>query len=257
MSSQPQQQQQQPQQPLSPAAAAAAAGNASSSSQQPDPAAAGQGAAGAPQASSEAALQAFWCEQGLSQRQAVQLMKEVAADPQLAASCCSTQVLSQKLSSLGRVLPGVDVVGLVARTPQLLLVPSSAAVRILVDLVNALPGCDVVDMVSRQPRLLLQEPEGLPGRLQAVIAKLTALHPSHMENVVAGIIGEYPELLLRMPYYLGPDVRLLDDLPIEIQNMMVLGGQGVGHLHRWWNNRLAERKRESKWDGTGSSGSTA
>lgn len=52
----------------------------------------------------------------------------------------AVQLLSQKLSSLGRVLPGVDVVALVARTPQLLLVPSSSAVRILVDLVNALPG---------------------------------------------------------------------------------------------------------------------
>jgi hypothetical protein len=38
------------------------------------------------------------------------------------------------------VLPGVDVVRLVARSPRLLLVPSSRAVAILVELVNALPG---------------------------------------------------------------------------------------------------------------------
>jgi hypothetical protein len=50
------------------------------------------------------------------------------------------QLLSQKLSSLSRVLPAADVPRLVARTPKLLLVPSSTAVQILVDLVAALPG---------------------------------------------------------------------------------------------------------------------
>jgi hypothetical protein len=50
------------------------------------------------------------------------------------------QLLGPKLWSLGRVLPGVDVVRLVARSPRLLLVPSSRAVAILVELVNALPG---------------------------------------------------------------------------------------------------------------------
>jgi hypothetical protein len=50
------------------------------------------------------------------------------------------QLLSQKLSSLSRVLPAADVPRLIARTPQLLLVPSSTAVQILVDLVAALPG---------------------------------------------------------------------------------------------------------------------
>jgi hypothetical protein len=44
------------------------------------------------QQSSPAALEAFWCEQGLSQVQTQQLLKEVTADPQLAASCCNTQV---------------------------------------------------------------------------------------------------------------------------------------------------------------------
>lgn len=38
---------------------------------------------------------------------------------------------------------------------------------------------------------------------------------------------------------------------------MVLGDHGVGYLYRYWNNRLTERKSQSKWDGTGSSGSAA
>jgi hypothetical protein len=43
-----------------------------------------------------------------------------------------------------------------------------------------------MDMVARQPRLLLQDPQGLPQRLQAVVDKLQTLHPSHLERVVAG-----------------------------------------------------------------------
>lgn len=55
-------------------------------------------------------------------------------------ACSLLQLLGPKLWSLGRVLPGVDVVRLVARSPRLLLVPSSRAVAILVEMVNALPG---------------------------------------------------------------------------------------------------------------------
>jgi len=55
------------------------------------------------------------------------------------------QMLSEKLASLGRVLPGVDVLQLVVRVPQLLLVSSGSAVQVLVDLVNALPGEQVLN----------------------------------------------------------------------------------------------------------------
>jgi hypothetical protein len=71
----------------------------------------------------------------------------------------------------------------------------------------------------------------------------------------AGLIEENPELVLRMPYYLGQDVRLLDDLPIEIQNMMVLGGRGLGFLDRYWNNRLTEKSSQVQWDAGNSSSS--
>lgn len=39
-------------------------------------------------------------------------------------------------------------------------------------------------------------------------------------------MAENPELLFRMDYYM--DAMLIDYLPIEIQNMMVLTGQGIG-----------------------------
>lgn len=74
-------------------------------------------------------------------------------------------------------------------------------------------------------------------------------------QTTTGLIEENPELLLRMPYYLHDDIRLLDDLPIELQNMFVLGGKGLGYLHKYWNNRLTERDREAQWDATSTSSS--
>jgi hypothetical protein len=62
-------------------------------------------------------------------------------------------------------------------------------------------------------------------------------------------VDENPELLLRMPYYL--DALLLDDLPIEIQNMMVLGDHGLGYLYRYWNNRLTEPRSSSSSSDSG------
>lgn len=88
---------QQQQQSLSTSASSSTASSAASSAtnpttQQTDAAAA---ASGTGQVSSAAALEAFWCEQGLSQSEAQQLLKEVQADPQLAASCCDTQVCAR------------------------------------------------------------------------------------------------------------------------------------------------------------------
>jgi hypothetical protein len=52
-----------------------------------------------------------------------------------------------------------------------------------------------------------------------------------------GLIEENPELLIRMTYYLSEDVRLLDDLPVEIQTMFIPpGDMGIGWLYRHYRN---------------------
>lgn len=81
----PEQQQQQPPAPSTVEAAA-------SQQQQQQAAADAAGDANINSSSNPAALEAFWCEQGLSQAEAQQLMREVDRDPQLAATCCNTQV---------------------------------------------------------------------------------------------------------------------------------------------------------------------
>ena len=55
------------------------------------------------------------------------------------------------------------------------------------------------------------------------------------------IVEENPELLFRMDYYL--DAMMLDDLPIEIQNMMAMAGKGLGFLYRYYGSKDAEQKR--------------
>lgn len=62
-----------------------------------------------------------------------------------------------------------------------------------------------------------------------------------------GILEDNPELLLRMDYYLSDDIRLIDELPIEIQNMMVLGDEsGVGFLYRYWKDKRAEQRQQQE-----------
>lgn len=54
----------------------------------------------------------------------------------------------------------------------------------LVCLVNGLPGRDVMAMASRRPRLLLVD--DMPARLERIMNKLVALHPSHSPKIIAG-----------------------------------------------------------------------
>jgi hypothetical protein len=75
-----------------------------------------------------------------------------------------------------------------------------------------------MSLILKQPRLLWAE--DLRGRVVRVFDHLQALHPSGDVSVVREIIMDNPELLFRMDYY--GHVTLLDELPIEIQNMMIL-----------------------------------
>ena len=47
-----------------------------------------------------------------------------------------------------------------------------------------------------------------------------------------------------MDYYL--DAMLLDDLPIEIQNMMVLADQGLGFLYRYYNAKKDTQQQQQQ-----------
>lgn len=99
--------------------------------------------------STEAALEACFVEFGLSNAAAGTLLHAIKSDPQLSSSYLSTELVSQKLSSLQRVLPDAEVAALVAAEPLLLLASSNQLVSNLVSLVNALPGRDVISMVVR------------------------------------------------------------------------------------------------------------
>lgn len=175
------------------------------------------------------ALESFWVEQGLSRSQAESLTRQVLG----LEHKFSTEQLSASLQRWRRVLPDVDVVELVYKDCQLLLADVTAAVRNIVELVTFMPNKDVISMIRKQPRLLWCE--DLPERLARVVQKLVQIHPSQQLTVVADLVEDNPELLYRMDYYMS--ASQLDDLPIEIQNMMVLGDHGIGFLYRYYRNQ--------------------
>lgn len=72
--------------------------------------------------------------------------------------------------------------------------------------------------------------QDLGARTERVLSHLVRLHPSRSWDVVAGLVAEHPELLYRMDYY--TEARMIDELPMEIQNMFIIADQGLGAMHR-------------------------
>ena len=116
----------------------------------------------------------------------------------------------------------------------------------MVCLVEAFPGRDLVSLVSRQPRLLWCD--DLKPRLKRVQEHLTELHPSRDIAVVREMIFDNPELLYRMDYYPRSKFSIMDELPIEIQNMMLghHADHGIGYVMRYYANK----QRDLSDDGT-------
>ncbi|KAG1666230.1 hypothetical protein FOA52_011530 [Chlamydomonas sp. UWO 241] len=162
-----------------------------------------------------------------------------AAPPSQHTSQLSTNQMSAKLSRLRRILPGVDVVALVAADPRVLSCSIEGALLNMIALVEGLPGKDVVSLVSSRPRLLWLD--DVRGRLAKSVGKLMSVHPSGDARVVTDIIADNPGLLWRIPdYYM--EARLIDEFPIEIQNMMVLSDAGIGFLHKYWKQQRKEQQ---------------
>ncbi|KAI8470030.1 MAG: hypothetical protein J3K34DRAFT_267661 [Monoraphidium minutum] len=221
-------------------------------------------------------LLAFLEEQGLSRRQAEAVLAALPPAAGGAASAgprpgsgaaggagggassepaaLSRAQLEARWHLLQRVLAGADVPAMVASEPTLLAARPNALVGALVALVAAFPAADVADLVQRRPGLLLLEDLG--ERCERVIAKLLQLHPSESRGIVSALITEYPSLLVRMDYY--ADARSLDDLPIEMQNWMVPGGQaGIAWLYRYWGQKKRQRQQqelEERQQGRGQGG---
>ncbi|GLC43442.1 hypothetical protein PLESTB_001557700 [Pleodorina starrii] len=193
-----------------------------------------------PEPAPRRAMVSFWCEQGLSSGAAEQLVRRLEESGRR----YNVEQVSAKVQRLNRILPDADVPAMVERELEVLDVDSGLAIRNMVVLVEAFPGRQVTDLIQRQPRLLVCP--DLPERKERVLELLTKLHPSRDRKVVAGVVGEYPDLLFRMDYY--KHARMIDELPIEIQNMFVLADQGIGFLHRYYkrarNNFVADTSDE-------------
>lgn len=175
------------------------------------------------------AIAGYLVELGLTQTASEKLAKDL----QEAGKVASLEQLAARVSRLQRVLPEADIGAMVAKDSAILDVDSRLAIRNMVVLVEAFPGKDLVSILSRQPRLLYCA--DLPERRDRVFAHLVKLHPSKDPRVIGAVVAEHPELLYRMDYY--KHARMIDELPIELQNMFVVADQGIGFLHRYYKRR--------------------
>jgi len=179
-------------------------------------------------------------EQGLSSFEALGLHKELYLKAGSTRQQLSLEQLSAKIQRWQRVLPDVNIARLAVNDPDIFYADISTGLRAVIVLVEVMPGRDVMSMVSKQPKLLWQE--DLAGRLGRAIALLIKLHPSRDEDVVKDMIAEHPELIWRMEYY--TKATMIDDLPIEIQNMMVVADQSIGYTFRYYRNRRTNYQAE-------------
>ncbi|KAL6748215.1 hypothetical protein V8C86DRAFT_2884581 [Haematococcus lacustris] len=190
-----------------------------------------------------AAVTALLVEQGLSSFEAMELTTQLQGASSGGGGTGSGWTLAQlaaKLQRWQRVLPGIPVARLLQRDPDLLTADLNTGLQALITLVNLLPGRDVTSMVSQLPRLLWLT--DLEQQLAQSLALLTRLHPSQDPEVVKDMVVEYPQLVQRMAYY--QHARMLDELPLEIQNMMVVADQGIGYTYRYYKNRRTGYKAE-------------
>ncbi|GBF98420.1 hypothetical protein Rsub_10485 [Raphidocelis subcapitata] len=215
----------------------------------------GGGGGTPPPAASREAVAAFLLEQGLAAADAARLAEAITdggafsggggggawsggggggSEAAARGGAPSLAQLEAKWAGLRRVLPDADVASMVLREPALLGATSGELVGAVVALVAAFPSVDVQAMAEARPALLLLR--DLPERCERVVAKLVELHPSGDRDVVAGVIEENPELLVRMDYYMA--ARLLDELPVELQNMFLPPGDtGLSWLYKYYSKK--------------------
>jgi hypothetical protein len=182
------------------------------------------------------ALLSFWVEQGLSNAAAARLLDELRAT----GRSYTMNQLSSKMQRWQRVLPDADIGSLTAKDPHLLDADVNTALINMIALVEAFPGKDIMPVLAKQPKLMWTD--DLRPRIRRTADHLLRLHPSKDSSVVTEIIFDNPELLFRMDYY--PSATMIDELPIEIQNMMILADQGIGYLYRYYSNNKTNYKAE-------------
>lgn len=171
-------------------------------------------------------LSSYWLEQGFSREHSKQIAQDIFEN---CSRYSNVEVLSSQMQRLRRVIP-FEVEKLVAKDVKLLQATPSQIAEHFVELVTAFEGQNLEEIVGKQPRLLYCD--NLTARVQKAAAKLLAVHPSHDMREINLLLVEYPELVFRMEYYMH--VRTVDELPIEIQNMMIVTGQGLSALHRMY-----------------------
>ena len=188
-------------------------------------AASGSGAAAPDELAREGVLRT-WREAGAPAADAARLAAACfAAGGRLA----TPDGAAAKLSQLRRMMPGADVLALVARDERVLArTDASTVVANLTALAVALPGVDPVALAVAHPPLLWADE--LRDKLAVCLERLAHWSP---RSDAALIIEAHPALVERVrEYYADKDFH---ELPMELQNAMAVGGGGGGVHYKSWS----------------------
>mmetsp|Transcript_7069 Transcript_7069/g.19969 ORF Transcript_7069/g.19969 Transcript_7069/m.19969 type:complete len:257 (-) Transcript_7069:446-1216(-) len=170
-------------------------------------------------------LRYFWREEGLSDEATInELIERVSAEDQALAD---TDVLFAKLQRLRRLLPEVDVVKMAVKDPRVLQMDIAAATQNLVDLVQALPGQDISAAITGFPAAL-----AMPDLRRRLDITLDRLHFWSHRSIVPMVLADNLWMLHRVPDYYSN--ATFDQLPMDIQNTMTIGGGGGGFHFKSW-----------------------
>ncbi|KAJ9505445.1 hypothetical protein QJQ45_012462 [Haematococcus lacustris] len=124
-----------------------------------------------------AALTAFWEEQGLSPGSAARVAGELCSS---GSRFADPKLLAAQVQRLSRIMPS-PIQDMVARDVRILEASPSTVAQHYVQLVQLFPSTvDIAQLAAKQPRLLYCE--DLVQQYDAVVGKLTQLHPSHSRD---------------------------------------------------------------------------
>jgi hypothetical protein len=167
-----------------------------------------------------------WREEGLSVAEAERVASACEA---AGGRLCTGDGAAAKLSQLRRLLPGVDVVRLVARDDRVLTRTQAAqVVQNLTVVAIAMQRVDPVGLLASHPPLLWCE--DMEAKLTLCLARLRVW--TRGTSDVELLLEANPQLVERVPAYYAQAEFF--QLPLEIQNMMVVGGGGGGVVYRSW-----------------------
>ena len=173
------------------------------------------------------ALERFWVGEGCKVRDAAQLADFCISE---GGRVSEPDALCARLERWRRVLPGVSIAAIATRFPHIVAADIAIAIQCMLALSRVLGrNVDVLALVEAHPPLLWAGGQYVEEAATTAMQHLQRWSP---RSDPSAILENYPELILRIPKYYA-DMEFFQ-LPLQIQNVMAVGGGGGGTHYRSW-----------------------